>query len=202
MMRLELMANHSVEENILDAFRDEGVGKFYTKYPTVFGVGSAGPHMGDAIWPEENFSLVVWCEEEEARGIERAIAAVKQRFPDEGIKLFCLREAPPVKVPAPVSVPLSTAGASAGTLPDTIGGAPAGIVPDPIWGASAGTLPDTIGGPPTGIVPLTPAPGTLPSIPAPALLPMPTVGQGAPDPLGTAPYRVPPAVPGMEAENS
>ncbi|MDR3334880.1 MAG: hypothetical protein LBT13_08365 [Treponema sp.] len=184
MLRIEIIANHSVEENILEAFAREQVGKFYTKYPSVFGVGSSGPRMGDAIWPEENFSLVVWCEEEEAHGIERAIAAVKQRFPDEGIKLFCLREAPPVK--APVSVPLSTAGAPAGTLPDTIGGAPAGI--DPTWGASAGTLPGTIGGVPAGV----PTPGTLPSVPAA----LPTAGQG----LGTAPYRA--AAPGMEAENS
>jgi hypothetical protein len=44
--------------------------------------------MGDAIWPEENFALVIWCEEEEARRIARAVAAVKGRFPDEGIKLF------------------------------------------------------------------------------------------------------------------
>ncbi|MDR0690449.1 MAG: hypothetical protein LBG08_09360, partial [Spirochaetaceae bacterium] len=49
--------------------------------------------MGDAIWPEENFALVVWCEEEEARSIARAVASVKERFPDEGIKLFSLNEA-------------------------------------------------------------------------------------------------------------
>jgi hypothetical protein len=55
------------------------------------GVGRSGPKMGDAIWPEENFALVIWCEDEEARTIEQALAAVKERFPDEGIKLFGLR---------------------------------------------------------------------------------------------------------------
>jgi hypothetical protein len=92
MIRVEVVANHSVEENILEALKDEGVGKFYTKYPNVFGVGSTGPRMGDAIWPEENFALVVWCDEEEARGIARAVARVKEQFPDEGIKLFGLPE--------------------------------------------------------------------------------------------------------------
>jgi hypothetical protein len=48
--------------------------------------------MGDAIWPEENFALVIWCEEEEAHRIARAVAAVKGRFPDEGIKFFSLSE--------------------------------------------------------------------------------------------------------------
>ena len=32
MIRLEIIANHSVEENILDAFDKEGVGNIYTKY--------------------------------------------------------------------------------------------------------------------------------------------------------------------------
>jgi hypothetical protein len=88
MIRLEIVANHSVEENILEALKFEGVGKYYTKYPTIFGVGKSGPRMGDAIWPEENFALIIWCDEEEARGIERAVAEVKKQYPGEGIKLF------------------------------------------------------------------------------------------------------------------
>ena len=49
MMRLEIVANHSVEENILEALSDEGVGKYYTKYPNIFGVGTSGPRMSDSI---------------------------------------------------------------------------------------------------------------------------------------------------------
>ena len=94
MIRLEIIANHSVEENILDALKYEGVGKYYTKYPGIYGAGSSGPRMGDAIWPEENFAMVIWCDEEEARGIERSISFVKKRFPDEGIKLFGLPDTP------------------------------------------------------------------------------------------------------------
>ncbi|MDR2177690.1 MAG: hypothetical protein LBP20_06575 [Treponema sp.] len=90
MFRVEIIANHSVEENILEAFSREGVGKFYTKYPNVFGVGNSGPRMGDAIWPEENMALVVWCEEDEARGIAHAVEEVKKQFPDEGIRVFGL----------------------------------------------------------------------------------------------------------------
>ena len=88
MLRLEIVANRSVEENILEALKTEGVGKYYTKYPNIHGVGSSGPRMGDPIWPEENFALVIWCEEEEAHGISRAVASVKEHFPDEGIKIF------------------------------------------------------------------------------------------------------------------
>jgi hypothetical protein len=94
MIRVEIIANHSVEENILEAFQAEDVAKYYTKFPAVFGVGSSGPRMGDAIWPEENFAIVVWCEKDEAEGIERAIAVVKQQFPDEGVKLFKMEPSP------------------------------------------------------------------------------------------------------------
>jgi hypothetical protein len=56
--------------------------------------------MGDAIWPEENFALVIWCDEDEAQGIDRAIAKVKAQFPDEGIKLFAMRPDPAFGAPA------------------------------------------------------------------------------------------------------
>jgi len=88
MIRVEIIANRSVEENILEALAKERVAKFYTKIPNVLGVGACGPRMGDAIWPEENFALIVWCEKDEAEGIERAIKKVKEKFPGEGIKLF------------------------------------------------------------------------------------------------------------------
>ena len=88
MIRIELIANHSVEENILEALKAENAGKYYTKYPNILGVGNTGPRMGDSVWPEENFGLIIWCEEEEARAIQRAVASVKEKFPGEGIKLF------------------------------------------------------------------------------------------------------------------
>jgi hypothetical protein len=90
MIRIEIIANHSVEENILDALKAEGAGKYYTKYPNIFGAGSSGPRMGDAIWPETNFAMVIWCDEEEARAIGRAVDKVKRQFPNEGVKVFGL----------------------------------------------------------------------------------------------------------------
>jgi nitrogen regulatory protein PII len=88
MNRIEIIANRSVEENILEGLAKEEVGKFYTMIPSVFGVGACGPRMGTAVWPEENFALIIWCEDDEAESIKQAIAKVKEKFPGEGIKLF------------------------------------------------------------------------------------------------------------------
>jgi len=88
MIRVEIIANRSVEENILEALAKGEVGKFYTKIPSVWGVGACGPRMGDAVWPEENFALIIWCEQDEADQIKEAIVKVKQKFPGEGIKIF------------------------------------------------------------------------------------------------------------------
>ncbi|MDR0411024.1 MAG: hypothetical protein LBH75_03525 [Treponema sp.] len=108
MIRLEIIANHSVEENILEEFHNMSVGAFYTKIPGVLGVGTSGPRMGDAVWPEENFVLVIWCEKSEAAIIEQAVANVKEKFPDEGIKVFKLNDAPSQQVYLPPPPPIQT----------------------------------------------------------------------------------------------
>ncbi len=92
-MRLEIIANHSVEEDIFEALQRRGVGGFYTKIPSVQGIGNSNPRLGDPIWPEENFLLIIYCGEKETAQIAQAVAEVKNRFEDEGIKLFAVQEA-------------------------------------------------------------------------------------------------------------
>jgi len=88
MKRIEIIANRSIEEDMFEAFGKAGVARHYTKIPIVVGVGNSGPRMGDHIWPEENFMLVVYCEDEEAAGIHAEIKKLKEFFKTEGIKIF------------------------------------------------------------------------------------------------------------------
>jgi delta 1-pyrroline-5-carboxylate dehydrogenase len=88
MIRVEIIANRSVEDNISEALKAGDVAKFWTKVPIVHGAGSKGPRMGDPVWPEENFMMVIWCEEEEAQRIKKALEPVKAQYPNEGIKVF------------------------------------------------------------------------------------------------------------------
>ncbi|PKL23351.1 MAG: hypothetical protein CVV47_15610 [Spirochaetae bacterium HGW-Spirochaetae-3] len=90
MKRIEIIANRSVEEDLMEAFAKAGVARGYTKFPVVHGAGRSGPKVGDAIWPEENFALVVYCEADEAALIEEAVRSVKEKFPNEGVKVFSL----------------------------------------------------------------------------------------------------------------
>ena len=92
-MRMEIIANHSVEEDIFEAMQRRGVGRFYTKIPSVQGVGSSNPRLGDPIWPEENFLLIIYCSGGEAERITEAVKEVKSRFGEEGIKLFTVPDA-------------------------------------------------------------------------------------------------------------
>jgi len=90
MKRVEIIANRSVQEDIMEALAAAQVAKHYTLLPIVHGSGRQGRRTGETVWPEENFDLVVYCEEEEERAIERAVATVKEHFPHEGIKVFSI----------------------------------------------------------------------------------------------------------------
>ena len=90
MKRVEIIANKSVEEDIMEALAASGVAKHYTLIPVVHGSGRQGRRTGETVWPEENFDLVVYCEEEEERAIAGAVAKVKEHFPHEGIKLVSI----------------------------------------------------------------------------------------------------------------
>ena len=86
--RVEIIANHSVEQDIMDALEAGGLVTHFTRIPSVHGRGDSGPKRGDHIWPEENFILIVYCGENEAESIGSAVEEVKESFPDEGIRCF------------------------------------------------------------------------------------------------------------------
>ncbi|MCD6396009.1 MAG: hypothetical protein J7L71_00580, partial [Spirochaetaceae bacterium] len=86
MKRLEIIANRSIQDDMFDAFKKADIVKQYTLNPVVLGVGKSGPRMGDHIWPEENFSLIVYCEEKESEKIKLVIKELKHFFTKEGIK--------------------------------------------------------------------------------------------------------------------
>jgi hypothetical protein len=88
MKRVEIIANRSIQEDLFDYFEKHELDHHYTIMPLVYGRGSSGPRKGDAIWPEENFLMIIYCEEVEVEKIAAAIREMKSYFPEEGTKMF------------------------------------------------------------------------------------------------------------------
>ena len=86
--RAEIISNQSVQEDIVERLEKELPSIQYTVIPEIHGRGVRTKKLGDTIWPEMNFVLFAYVEEDAARKIKEVIEAVKQRFPNEGISLF------------------------------------------------------------------------------------------------------------------
>ena len=86
--RAEIISNQSVQEDIVDMLEQELPSIEYTVIPEIHGRGSHTKKLGDTVWPEMNFVLFAYVEKEEALKIKEVVAAVKERFPNEGISLF------------------------------------------------------------------------------------------------------------------
>lgn len=90
MRRVEIMAAQAIQQDILDAFALFEVPPQYTIIPSAHGRGHTSPKLGDATWPEENFILIMYCEDAVVERIERSLDLVKKKYDHEGIGFFVL----------------------------------------------------------------------------------------------------------------
>jgi hypothetical protein len=88
MKRMELIANRSVEEELIGVLEEGIAGFYYTLLSGVHGRGETAYRMGTATWPEENFMLISYLENRDADKAKTLVRGVKTRFPGEGVKLF------------------------------------------------------------------------------------------------------------------
>lgn len=87
-LRIEVIANRSVQEDFFELLEAAEIGGHYTLFPEVQGAGHAGPRRGDHIWPEENFVYVAYVTAEEARAIRTQVETLRSKFETEGIRMF------------------------------------------------------------------------------------------------------------------
>lgn len=90
MKRLEIFANRTVRDDLIGRLEKALPDFYYTFIPLAHGVGSSRPRMGTAVWPEENFILIVYDEEERIGRITEIVDHVKAEYPREGVKYFSL----------------------------------------------------------------------------------------------------------------
>ena len=91
MTRCEIIANQSVQDEIISLMEEHIPGVLYTIIPTVVGRGKNSYKMGSVTWPETNFILISYVEDKEVPVMKAIIAAVKEKFAGEGIKLFLVK---------------------------------------------------------------------------------------------------------------
>lgn len=88
MIRAEIIANQSVQDDIQELLEQEIEGIEYTVFQEVKGKGLQTKKLGDTVWPEMNFVLFSYLSEENAKKMKQIVEAVKKRFPREGISVF------------------------------------------------------------------------------------------------------------------
>ena len=90
MKRMELIANLSVQNEIIGALEENIPDFYYTLLPQIHGRGKTKYRLGTNTWPEMNFLLISYADDETAGRAQMLVRGVKDRFPKEGIKFFVM----------------------------------------------------------------------------------------------------------------
>nr|MCR5724316.1 efflux RND transporter permease subunit [Treponema sp.] len=86
--RCEIIANQSVEEEIISLLEEKIAGFQYSLIEQTFGRGLSARKLGSSVWPEMNFILTAYVTEDELAVVKNCVDSVKARFTAEGIQLF------------------------------------------------------------------------------------------------------------------
>lgn len=91
MYRAEIIANQSVQDDIIETLEEYIPEMLYTIVPLVHGRGNGNYKLGSSTWPETNFLLLSYINDEDKSKVKAVIDAVKEKFPGEGIKVFFVK---------------------------------------------------------------------------------------------------------------
>lgn len=90
MKRIEIVANQSIQEEILMGIETVVPDIRYTLLPVVHGKGGDDRKLGTTTWPETNFLLISYVANADAEKIMQEIENVKKQFPSEGLMVFSI----------------------------------------------------------------------------------------------------------------
>ena len=86
--RVEIILSAAVDEDFMDGFKKKGIGAHFTKISGVTGAGFSNPKLGDAVWPQLNEMIIVYCPKDEAEKIIELAEKIRDKYPMEGIACF------------------------------------------------------------------------------------------------------------------
>ena len=88
MFRAEIIANRSIEDELIEALEARLPEIRYTLIPDVHGRGKENRKLGTVTWPELNFVMFAYIGDSEVESVRGIVTDLRERFPGEGIKLF------------------------------------------------------------------------------------------------------------------
>ncbi len=91
MKRLEIVANQSVQEEVVTTLEAAVPGLTYTLIPVAHGRGGDDWRWGTAVWPEENFLLFTYQDDGVVDQLKATLVDLKAKFPREGMKWWSVR---------------------------------------------------------------------------------------------------------------
>ncbi|MBO7123097.1 MAG: hypothetical protein J6V90_07450 [Treponema sp.] len=91
--RVEIILSAAVDEDFVEGFKKNKIGSHFTKISGVTGAGFSNPKLGDAVWPQLNEMLVIYCTKEEAKKIVELVKEIREKYPMEGIACFISKAA-------------------------------------------------------------------------------------------------------------
>ncbi len=92
MIRIEIIANQSTQDVIINNLEAVIPDFYYTIVPLAYGRGRDSRKLGTSTWPETNFLLLAYTDDENEKSIETVVSYVKEKHSDEGIKLFVMHD--------------------------------------------------------------------------------------------------------------
>lgn len=88
--RCEIIANQSVEDDIIEILENTIPDFEYTIDENLSGRGKHSRKLGDSVWPEMNFVMIAYIDEKSEALVRESVIKIKAKFPNEGINLFVL----------------------------------------------------------------------------------------------------------------
>ena len=86
--RVEVIFSAALDEDFVEGFKKNKIGSHFTKISGVTGAGFSNPKLGDAVWPQLNEMLIVYCPKDEAQKIVELAEQLRQKYPMEGVACF------------------------------------------------------------------------------------------------------------------
>ena len=92
MIRAEIFANQSMQDVLLNNLEAAIPGFLYSVVPLAHGRGGESYKLGTTTWPETNVIIIAYCDDDKENTIVTVVDYVKEKFKDEGIKLFVMHD--------------------------------------------------------------------------------------------------------------